>query len=299
MSGASVSGVTQVDVVVVAYNSRRTLRDCVQPLADTGWIHTIVVDNASPDRSAEVVADLAVTVASEPENRGFAAGCNAGWRRGSAPYVLFLNPDTRLTPDSVRTLAEALADPAVGAAGPMIRDDDGELDYSIRRFPKLRSTWAQAFFVHRLAPPASWVDEGVRDRPRDESAGPADGLSGACLLVRRDVLERLGGFDEGFFMYCEDTDLCRRIWQLGLAVRYEPAAVVEHAGGVSAPRSSLLPVLAASRVRYAARHRGRIGAVTERVGVAVASLTQAAVGRGGSAARRGHFGAAVKALRTA
>jgi N-acetylglucosaminyl-diphospho-decaprenol L-rhamnosyltransferase len=115
------------------------------------------------------------------------------------------------------------------------------------------------------------------------------------MLVRREALERLGGWDEGFFMYCEDTDLCRRLWSSGLAVRFEPEAVVAHEGGASAPRAALLPVLAASRLRYAAKHRSRPAAFLERLGIGLGALTHVAIGRGGKAARAGH----ARALRLA
>lgn len=287
-----------VDVVIVAYNSCDRLRDCVRPFLGIDWIQPIVVDNASPDRSADTVSDLPVTIVHEVENRGFGAGCNAGWRRGTASFVLFLNPDAALPPLALRRLVDAMElDPGVGGMGPRIVDERGLLDFSIRRFPRLRSTYAQALFLHRLLPRASWTDEVVRDESRYAKAGMVEWLSGACLLVRREVLERIGGFDEAFFMYCEDTDLCRRIGGLGLTVRFEPSATAVHAGGASAPRVSLLPILADSRVRYALRHRRATAALAERIGVALSSLTHAAVSSGGSAARREHLLAAARALR--
>jgi N-acetylglucosaminyl-diphospho-decaprenol L-rhamnosyltransferase len=291
--------VWKVDVVIVAYNSRDRIRDCVVPLLELEWVNTIVVDNDSPDRSAEAVEDLPLTLVRAGQNRGFGAGCNLGWRAGSAPAVLFLNPDATISAASLQALTAALAaDPATGIVGPRIVDDEQALDYSIRRFPRLRSTFAQAVFAHRLAPGADWADEVVRDPGRYSASGDADWLSGACLLVRRDVLEELDGFDEGFFMYCEDTDICRRAWDLGRAVRFVAQATAEHEGGQSAPRSSLLPVLARSRVLYAVRHRGRLGAGAERLGVALGALAHAAVGRGDRATRAGHLAAAATALRS-
>ena len=290
---------TLVDVVVVAYNSRLELRRCVEPFVGLDWVNTIVVDNASPDRSGEAVADLPVTVVWEEENLGFGSGCNAGWRRGSAPYVLFLNPDATIGPEPLRVLVETLElDDHVGAAGPHIAGSDGSLDFSIRRFPRIRSTFAQALFVHRLSPASPWADEVVRDVQRYGVSGDADWLSGACLMVRRSVLEELNGFDPGFFMYCEDTDICRRIWDLGFSVRFVANAEVGHEGGQSAPRSTLLPVLAASRVRYARQHRSRIAAQAERLGVVLGALTHAAVGRGPRSSRRRHLAAAARALRS-
>ena len=279
-----------VDVVVVSHNSGETLRGCVETLCNDEEIHVIVVDNASSDESLRTVEGLPVTAVPLDTNFGFAHGCNTGWRCGGGDYVLFLNPDARIDTASVRRLAQVLDEGGdTGIAGPRIVDEGGALEYSIRRFPRLASTYAQALFLHRLRPGAEWTDEVVRTRARYETAGRADWLSGACFLVRRSFLESTGGLDEGFFMYCEDKDLCRRAWDAGLAVRYEPDAVAVHlgGGGASAARAELLPVLARSRMRYARKHSGRWAALGERVGIALGSLTHAVLGRQ-PAARRGH-----------
>ena len=97
--------------------------------------------------------------------------------------------------------------------------DDGSLDFSQRLFPRLRSTYAQALFLHRVFPRATWTDELVRDEDAYARRGSPDWVSGACILVRRDALVELGGLDEGFFMYCEDIDLCRRLQVVGLRAR--------------------------------------------------------------------------------
>jgi hypothetical protein len=286
-----------VDVVVVSYNSSDELRGCVEPLAGQPWLRVTVVDNASTDRSLDTVADLAVDAVGLEQNAGFGHGCNIGWRRGTAPYVLFLNPDARISPDSLHRLVSALEErPDVGAVAPRILEPDGSLDYSLRRYPRLRSTYARALFLHRLFPRAAWVDELVRDPAAYTTQGSPEWASGACLLVRRTVLAKLGGFDQGFFMYCEDIDLCRRIRDAGHDLLYEPAATVSHTGGASAPRASLQPVLAASRLRYAAKHWSRPAAVLERTGVALEALTRIAVSRGGRAARAGHARALLVAL---
>ena len=183
-----------VDVVVVAYNSREFLRACVVPLVATPGISVVVVDNACPERSYEVVEDLAgVRVIHMPTNRGFAHGCNAGWHAGSSRYVLFLNSDATLEPAGLAALADELdIDRTVGLIGARTLDADGRLDFSIRRFPSLVSTYAQALFVHRLVPRARWVDELVREEETYEHRNVVDWLSGACLLARRSVLEATG-----------------------------------------------------------------------------------------------------------
>jgi GT2 family glycosyltransferase len=283
----------RADVVVVSYKSREHLRRCVEPLSGSDFIRVIVVDNAPGDRSLDVVSDLPGVVPIEAdENRGFAAGCNIGWRAGTAPAVLFLNPDATTSADAVGTLADALAtEPAAGAVAPRILTGDGELDFSLRRFPRARSTYAQALFLHRLFPRRAWVDEVDRDVARYGRPGPVEWVSGAAIMVRRSVLEQLGGWDESYFHYGEDMDLGRRVWRLGYEVRYVPEALATHEGGGSAPRSRLLPLLASNRVRYAYKHRGRTGALLERGGVALGSITHMAVGRGGIDARKGHAGA--------
>ena len=268
----------KVDVVVVSYGSRSTLRACVAPLAHAPGVDVVVVDNASPDDALATIADLPVRTIRAGRNGGFSFGCNLGAASGRAEYVLFLNPDAILSrADLDRLVAVLDGDPATGLAGPRILGGDGELLLSRRRLPRLRSTLAQALFLHRVFPRAGWADELVRDPAAYETAGEEEWLSGACMLVRRSALEAIGGFDEGFFLYCEDTDLCVRLRAAGQAVRYEPSAVARHQEGSSAPRSELLAIHARSRVRYARLHRGRVAATLEAAAVALSAVTHAAV----------------------
>jgi GT2 family glycosyltransferase len=289
--------VSTVDVVVVSYNSSETLKDCVEPLP-ADWVNVIVVDNASADDTLETVAGLRLSVVKLDRNHGFAYGCNRGWEAGTAPYVLFLNPDARIDHEALRTLVDVLErNERAALVGPRIVDADGVLDHSQRRFPTLRSTYAQALFLHRLFPTAPWADEVVHDPRLYESAHAVEWISGACILTRRSALEQIGGWDEGFFFYSEDKDLCRRLWNAGYELLYEPAATIVHVGGASAPRARMLPTLAFSRIRYARKHEGAAKALLERVGIAVGSLTHAALTTQGRAARMGHLKALGVALR--
>jgi N-acetylglucosaminyl-diphospho-decaprenol L-rhamnosyltransferase len=283
------TAVPAVDVVIVSYKSRGRLRHCVEPFLGLDNVQVIVADNASGDESLGAVAGLPVTAIQLPRNGGFAYGCNAGWRAGTSPYVLFLNPDARIDAESLRTLVRVLeGDPHAGAVGPRIVGVDGSLEFSRRRFTRLRSTYAQALFLHRLFPRAHWADEVVRDEDCYAEPGTSEWISGASVLVRRSVLERLGGLDEAFFLYCEDVDLCRRIWDSGHTVRYESAAVCVHEGGASSSLEVVLPLLAASRIRYARKHRGRGVAVLERLGIGLGAITHAAFSTQGHDARHGH-----------
>jgi N-acetylglucosaminyl-diphospho-decaprenol L-rhamnosyltransferase len=289
--------VTSVQVVVVSYNSAAHLRACVEPLTRATSIEVTVVDSASSDCTLGTIADLAVEAVPLTQNRGFAHACNVGWRRGRAPFVLFLNPDATIDTGAIDRLARAAQDATVGVVAPKIVEPDGSLDFSMRRFPRLRSTYAQALFLHRLFPKAAWSDELVRDEVAYSHPAKPEWVSGACMLVKREALERVGGLDEGFFLYCEDLDLCRRIRDAGFEIAFEPTAIAVHEGGASAPRASLLPILAASRTRYAHKHQPRAAARLEQVGVALAALTHSVISRGGSSTRRGHLLAAHAAAR--
>ena len=159
-NGVLPAGPATVDVVVVAYNSRDTLRACIEPLARLPWVDVTVVDNACPEDSARVVEDLPVRIVRSPRNGGFAYGCNLGMASGSADFVLLLNPDAEIDAASLAVLVDALrADPSLAGVGPRVVDDAGNLIFTQRRFPRLRITYAQGLLLHRAAPGAAWADD--------------------------------------------------------------------------------------------------------------------------------------------
>lgn len=287
-----------VDVVIVTYRSADTVQDAVEPLAGVDAVRVIVVDNASGDATCDLLEALPVETIALERNGGFAHGCNVGAAAGHGRFVLFLNPDARISVPALRHLVATLeANARCAVAAPRILDGAGSLEYSLRRFPRVRSTFAQALFLHRLFPAAPWVDEVIRERSAYEQDAAVEWVSGACFLVRRSVFEQLGGLDEGFFHYSEDMDFCARVRKAGYEIRYVAAAAAEHEGGASAPRAGLLPILAASRIRYARKHGRRLGALLERTGVALGAATHAIVSKGGRPARFGHLRALSVALR--
>lgn len=280
---------TSVDVVVVSFNSAAHLRECVEPFVPAPDVNVVVVDNASSDASLDAIVDLPVRAVRLGRNGGFAHGCNVGWRLGRAPFVLFLNPDARIDLDAVERLAEILErNEQVGIAAPRIERQNGNLDFSQRRFPRLRSTYARALFLHRLFPRATWSDEVVRDPLAYERPSSPEWVSGACLLMRRSLLEELDGWDETFFFYCEDIDLCQRVRNAGYDIRFEPSVIAFHQGGASAPRVTLRPVLTQSRVQYSQKYSGRLASALERGGLALEALTHVVLSRGGLQARASH-----------
>ena len=223
--------------MIVSYRCAELLRDCLTSLRSAdlpagGEMSVHVVDNASGDGTAEMVraefgeVDLLVN----DSNAGFAAASNAGIRRGRAPFVCLLNPDARVEPDTLRVLLAALeAEPRAAAAGPRLVTPDGGLDHAAKRsFPTVRGALAYFTGVDRvLAGERQYTAPGV-----DE--GPVDAINGAFMLIRRSALDSVGLFDEGYWMYMEDLDLCYRFRQAGMPVIYEPGAVAGHVKGGSA-----------------------------------------------------------------
>ncbi|HUR23769.1 MAG TPA: glycosyltransferase family 2 protein [Acidimicrobiales bacterium] len=232
---------TEVSAVVVSFNSAADLPDCLRSLRSEGVADVVVVDNASTDSSVEVVrrVDAEARVVQTGANLGFGSAANRGAAVTTGDHLLILNPDTVVEPGTVKALAEALdRDPGLAAVGPRLENVDGSLYPSVRRFPDLTVAFGHAFLG--LVWPQNPATRRYRmlDSDHDRSAAEVDWVSGACVLVRRTAFEMVGGFDEGYFMYVEDVDLCWRLGQAGWRIGYEPAGRVVHALGGS---SRLVP----------------------------------------------------------
>ncbi|HZT65596.1 MAG TPA: glycosyltransferase family 2 protein [Acidimicrobiales bacterium] len=228
----------EVAAVIVNYNAGGHLMDCVRSLRAEGVDEIVVVDNGSVDGSERAVAESEpdAVVLSQTRNRGYGGGANVGIRHSSAPLVLVCNPDLTVEPGALKALVAALeADERRAVVGPRIVDPEGSLYPSARTFPALGDALGHAL-LGLIAPGNRW---SRRYKLLDwDHAQPAevDWVSGACFLARRVALDELGGFDESYFMYSEDVDLCWRAWKAGWRIAYEPAATVVHVQGVSADR---------------------------------------------------------------
>ena len=231
-----------LSLIILNWNTRDDLRLCLQSITSQAHRHTlqvIVADNASGDGSREMVAAEfpQVHLHVNPTNLGFGAGNNRAIQAATGRYVLFLNSDTRVTEGALDALVDfADATPDLGALGPKLLNADGSLQYSCRRYPNLgtgffRNTPLGRLFRRNRFATDYLMSDWDHATPRD-----VDWLSGAALMVPRDVLERTGGFDEGFYFYCEDVDLCKRIHDLGLRVVYYPDAVIYHIIGRSSDK---------------------------------------------------------------
>lgn len=226
-------------VVLVSYNTKDLLLACIARLRDEGGgqdCRIIVVDNASADGSAAAVAQAFpdVLVIDNKENRGFGPACNQAFAAAQGEAVILLNPDAAVLPGSIPGLLAALdKNPKIGVVGGQVCNPDGGLEPSARAFP---SPLSKFFTLSGLAGrfPRSRLfgrgDMGHADFTREIEA---DWVPGTFCALRRTMLDALGGFDERFFLYYEETDLCRRARQAGWIVLYTPAAGVLHEGGAS------------------------------------------------------------------
>lgn len=229
-----------VTAIIVNYNARELLLRCIASLRADGVADIVVADNASVDGSEEAVraADPSVRYHRTGANLGYGTGANRGVASAptTSPYLLVMNPDTIVEPGTVKTLVAAMeADPRRGIVGPRIDEPDGTLYPSARTFPDLVDSIGHAF-LGMIAPNNPFTRRyRMLDWDHSEPA-EVDWVSGSCLLIRRDTWDAIGGFDEGYFMYAEDVDLCWRARRAGWAVVYEPAGRVTHVQGASTDR---------------------------------------------------------------
>jgi hypothetical protein len=232
----------RISVVIVNYNSgtalTSTLASLPAGLAGLEW-DAVVVDNASADHSERAAqGDERTRLVRHPSNVGFAAGVNLGTAATLAPFVLVLNPDCRLEPGTGRVLLDELQrHPSCAVMGPAILNPSGTLQESARGDPDmLTGAFGRTSFLSRVLPDSRLARRNLRSNALAGSASssqPVDWVSGACMLVRRDALASVGGFDEGYFLYWEDADLCRRLRTAGWETRYMPGATAVHDVGQS------------------------------------------------------------------
>jgi len=224
----------KVSIIIVNYEGARYTLDCIHSLKHHPPARPheiIIVDNNSSQGEAQMLkATLAdCRVVALEENRGFGSANNAGASRASGDLLLFLNNDTLVHSDVVTPLAQYVEEhPACGAVGPALQYEDGSFQLSYGAFPSLFNEW-----------------KAKRSGSRGESPAPhtIDWVTGAAIMVRTSVFRQVGGFDENYFMYFEDADLCLRISRSGFTIDRLPEVVLTHLGGRSYDEKN-------TRIRY-------------------------------------------------
>ncbi len=247
---------------MVSWNSAADLPNCLKALlnsAPEGNQEVILVDNASRDDSIEVArATLpGLRVLPQRTNLGLGRAANVGAKQTRGEVLLFVNPDVAVLPSAIEVLKEFLGShPEAGCCAPKLLNPDGSLQPSCRSFPTLLTGFFRYTLLGRLFPQNRFTREYLLSDFDHLEPREVDWLSGACLAVRREAWERVGGFDEGFFMFCEDTDLCYRMREAGWRVYYVPQAEAYHKRGGSANQAVARMTIAwhRSMLRFYRKH---------------------------------------------
>lgn len=232
-----------LSILIVNYNTRQLTLDCLRSVYDSETVYSyevIVVDNASRDGSVEAIrAEYPeVVLIANQENTGFAKANNQGMAIAQGRYVLLLNSDTVVQPDTFQIMVSYMDEhPELGASGCKVILPDGSLDKACRRgFPTPSASFYYAFGFSKLFPNHPRFNQYQLGFLDPNETYPVDCLIGAFMLVRKETIRQVGGLDETFFMYGEDVDWCYRIKQVGWGIHYHPATYIVHYKGASSRR---------------------------------------------------------------
>ena len=255
---------TDCCLIVVTFNSAQDIHGLLdsRAIAAPGKaLRTVVVDNASVDDTCELVSQYDdVTLINAGKNLGYAGGINLA--RAAVPNdcpVLVVNPDVRLGDGCITRLLQALEDPRVGVAVPMIIDEDRRIYPSLHREPSILRALGDAALGSRLPGRPGWLSETFLERDSYNAAIDVDWASGAALMISPACSAAVGSWDaDNFFLYSEETDFAVRARKAGFVVRYVPDARVQHRGGGSGRTSALSALMAVNRIRYVRKHHGRL-----------------------------------------
>jgi len=259
----------KLSIVILCWNDLKVIGDCLQSIyagTRSTELEVIVSDNGSTDGTIEHIRRSfpQVRLIENGTNLRFAKGNNVGIRASQGEYVLILNPDTIVHPGSLdKLVAYADQHPEAGAFGCRILHADGSYHESGRPFPSVRGDLVAALYLRSLARLSDWLLADTYTGWKGDTERKVDWQSGCCVLFRGELLKRLGGFDEQFFYYYEDVDLCKRVWEAGYPILYTPRPTVTHLGGQSTKQR--LPLgfeldKYVTRYRYYYKHYGKTGA---------------------------------------
>lgn len=229
----------KLSIILLCWNDREVIAECLRSIfANTHStdFEVIVSDNGSTDGSVEFIRSSypMVHLIENGRNLRFAKANNVGTRASRGEYVLILNPDTIIHEGSLdKIVSFADQHPEAGAFGCRVLNLDRSYQVSARPFASLRAEWIAALYLRGLGRLHKWFTSDSYSGWNGATERQVDWLSGCFILVRAGLLKSIGGFDEQFFYYYEDMDLCRRIWQAGYAILYAPDATITHLGGQS------------------------------------------------------------------
>jgi len=229
----------KLSVVILCWNDLAVIGDCLRSIYEgthSTEFEVIVSDNGSTDGSIEFIRQTypQVHLIENGRNLRFAKGNNVGFQASRGEYVLILNPDTIIHDDALdKMVVYADKHPEAGALGCRVVNLDGSYQEHVRPLPTIQSEWMSVFHLGALTHVSDWFNAGTYTGWNGDGERKVGYLAGCFILMRTDLLKRLGGFDEQFFYYYEDTDLCRRVWEAGYSVLYTPDISITHLKGVS------------------------------------------------------------------
>jgi GT2 family glycosyltransferase len=253
-----------VDAVVVQFGAWALAQTTLESLRLAApQARVFVVDNGTVGLPAPPSEPRNFELLSPGRNLGYGAACNLAAHAGTAPYLLFLNNDAEVRAGAVEAMADALErDPRAAAVGPLLLGPDGSARRSIHRAPTPRRVFFESLFLPRLVPGLPFFHGHHTAYVSHRRAQEVETLSGAAVMVRRRAFDAVGGFDEDFFFYAEESDLFARLRASGWRILFEPAARVVHHGGIASalvPAGELDTRLSDGLKRYARKHHGPRG----------------------------------------
>jgi GT2 family glycosyltransferase len=269
----------KLSFIIVNWNSLVYLRRCIDSIyAQTRCsLEIVVVDNASPDGDASFIAREFphITLIRCRENIGFGAANNLGFRRSTGGNVLFLNPDTELLDSAADIMMQTLSsDRDAGIVGCTLLNEDRSIQTScIQTFPTILNQLLDSDWL-RVRWPNSYLWGTAPIWSKRDGAEEVEVISGACMLMRREVFEEVGGFTEAYFMYAEDLDLCYKVQKAGYSNYYLRSPTVLHYGGKSSNPERATPMKWRSIIMFCERHHGHTYAVAFRFAIACAALAR-------------------------
>ena len=229
----------KVSIIIVSFNVRSYLVSAIDSILKSNYSNyeIIVVDNNSYDNTVDIVSDKYpnVNIISNDENVGFGKAVNQGAKIASGDYFLILNPDTIIEEDMINDLIEYIeSNKNIGMVGPKILNSDGSLQLSCKRsFPTIKTALPKIFGLDKLFPKSKWMGRYNLTYLDPDDNHIVDAISGSCMLIKESVFRKINGFDERFFMFGEDIDICLRVWKENYQIHYYPKTKIIHYKGKS------------------------------------------------------------------
>lgn len=236
-----------ISIVIVTYNNKKTIKSCIDSvLKYSPGCEVVVVDNASKDNTAQLVKryNQKVMLVKSNANLGFSKGNNLGVRYATCEYLVFLNPDTEIEEkEAFIKIKDVLEkNKGFGLIGPRLIYPDGLSQYSVRNLPTISAAFKQ--YILKVKGAYDFYDPKCIDLCEVES------VVGACMIIKKEIFLEIGGFDEKYFLYYEDLDLCRRIRKNGLKIGYLPSVNIKHILGASGASHKTYQLLKESAKKY-------------------------------------------------